>query len=146
MMSAVQQEQAARNEIRKLVKNGIQLNVSYIMNQSGIRDVAEIDRLIAEETTAKIVAAAVAQATIETPQIQPEVGKVEAESAEEIQQLTIETVQQFWSPEKTQESIVDEVIENFPDEDLEYAVNLVDQVIQENAPVPEEIPEAIPGD
>ncbi len=145
-MSAVQQEQAARNEIRKLVKNGIQLNVSYIMNQSGIRDVAEIDRLIAEETTAKIVAAAVAQATIETPQIQPEVGKVEAESAEEIQQLTIETVQQFWSPEKTQESIVDEVIENFPDEDLEYAVNLVDQVIQENAPVPEEIPEAIPGD
>jgi len=60
------------------------------------------------------------------------------------EELTIETVRTFWSPDQTQKSMLDEVLEEFPDENHEYVMSLVDQVIVENTVPEKEVSEPGP--
>lgn len=136
------QEQAARNEIRRLIAADIQLDVPYIMNKSGLRDPEAIHNLIAEETAPMSIQTAVADATItETPQTPQQSDIDESEKTP----LNIDIVRKLWSPGKTQEDIVDEIMEKFPDDETDYQdiANLADQVIQENTKETE-VPDRVP--
>src|SRR6267154_1286140 len=59
-------------------------------------------------------------------------------------ELTVETVRTFWSPDQTQESMLDEVLEEFPDENHGNVMTLVNQVIVENTVPKKEVSEPGP--
>jgi hypothetical protein len=71
-------------------------------------------------------------------QHEPETEKVSQD------EITIDTVREFWSPGKAQNVMVDEITDKYPDEDLSRVISLVDQVILQNVPVPEVEEEPVP--